>query len=548
MVGISRGLGVAIGLVTVGLAAGHAAAQRAGAFGDGGKGDVADGPVSAITAPEASGILFSETPDRAAPAALDDATVDLERPLYIFLADDPDFGQGSFAFFQINGSFAGFDFDPPFDALGTFGGAPPAPAPAGFFREGDNSVTAFVIGAGGFEILTASFTTLNAPPDLLDVLRDRGLDRFADAALAGGFGDLLEGPAEATVFAPSNDAIDGFLAGEGLTPQDLLADAGLARAVIGEHLVAGRFSSAALPLLEPRRTLGGSLLNPDAAPGDAVVINGAAFVTAPDVEASNGVLHEVDGVIVPPPSILATLADEGLTSFAAAAEAVGLGGALDAPGALTVLAPTNDAFEALAAGAGTTVEGLLADPDALAGVLDFHVAVGALDGATIELDGGLLTRSGEFATAAPSGAGLVINGEATVVGPDTFASNGFVHAIDAVLTPPTPVTPVLSYSLSADRGGALALDGAVVPSGEPLYVFLSTPEGAPPAFGPAFFFVNGISTGTDFEPPLDAVGSDPSGDALPLGEGVLIEGQNRAFVLDLGAGRIFEAAFTVAAP
>ena len=80
-------------------------------------------------------------------------------------------------------------------------------------------------------------------------------------------------------------------------------------------------------------------------------------------------------------------ADPNLSTLVEAADAAGIVATLDAPGEFTIFAPTNDAFAALPEG---TLEGLLADPDTLQGILFYHAAPGivlAEDQATNPPDG-----------------------------------------------------------------------------------------------------------------------------------------------------------------
>ena len=90
--------------------------------------------------------------------------------------------------------------------------------------------------------------------------------------------------------------------------------------------------------------------------GDKVFVNDAQVVLT-DVAASNGVIHVIDSVILPPADIIDTaLADERFSTLAAAIQAAGLVETLKGKGPFTVFAPTNDAFAKLPAG---TVEDLL---------------------------------------------------------------------------------------------------------------------------------------------------------------------------------------------
>jgi uncharacterized surface protein with fasciclin (FAS1) repeats len=158
-------------------------------------------------------------------------------------------------------------------------------------------------------------------------------------------------------------------------------------------------------------------------------------VIVPDVKASNGVIHVVDTVLLPENRTIVDIAveDGRFTTLVAALEAAGLVEALQAEGPFTVFAPTDEAFAALPDG---TVEGLLADTEALTGVLLYHVVDGKVMATqVIELDGQEVeTLSGEHVVVMIEDEVVKIN-EAQVVIPDIEASNGVIHVIDAVLVP-----------------------------------------------------------------------------------------------------------------
>lgn len=131
--------------------------------------------------------------------------------------------------------------------------------------------------------------------------------------------------------------------------------------------------------------------------------------------------------------IVDTAVDAGsFTTLVAAVQAAGLVDTLKGEGPFTVFAPTDDAFAALPEG---TVEGLLADPDALAAILTYHVVAGKV--MSTDLSDGMMaaTVNGAEVTIGTEG-GVTVNG-ANVVTADIEASNGVIHVIDAVILPPS---------------------------------------------------------------------------------------------------------------
>lgn len=114
----------------------------------------------------------------------------------------------------------------------------------------------------------------------------------------------------------------------------------------------------------------------------------------------------------------------------AAATAAGLVDTLKGDGPFTVFAPTDDAFGALPKG---TVEGLLADTDALTAVLTYHVVPGKVMSSDLSDGMSAKTVQGQEVMIKTSG-GVTVNG-INVVQPDVEASNGVIHVIDGVLLP-----------------------------------------------------------------------------------------------------------------
>jgi len=118
------------------------------------------------------------------------------------------------------------------------------------------------------------------------------------------------------------------------------------------------------------------------------------------------------------------------TTLVAAVEAAGLVDTLKGEGPFTVFAPTDEAFAALPAG---TLEALLADPEALAKILTYHVVAGKVMSG--DLTNGMMatTVNGANITIMTED-GVMVN-DANVIAADIEASNGVIHVIDTVLIP-----------------------------------------------------------------------------------------------------------------
>ena len=119
----------------------------------------------------------------------------------------------------------------------------------------------------------------------------------------------------------------------------------------------------------------------------------------------------------------------------------GLAGTLSAPGNLTVFAPTDGAFAALKKNDPALFQKVASDKTLLRAVLTYHVvgkripAVAATAAARKGLK--VKTLQGERIALSLSGRKIILNGSARVVTADVKASNGVIHAIDAVLVPPS---------------------------------------------------------------------------------------------------------------
>jgi uncharacterized surface protein with fasciclin (FAS1) repeats len=130
--------------------------------------------------------------------------------------------------------------------------------------------------------------------------------------------------------------------------------------------------------------------------------------------------------------ILETAAAAGtFTTLAAAIEAATLTETLSGEGPFTVFAPTDEAFAALPEG---TLEGLLADPEALAAILTYHIIAGEVMSAALTEGMTAATVNGAEVTFTLEG-GPRLNG-ANIIQADVDAANGVIHVIDAVILPP----------------------------------------------------------------------------------------------------------------
>ena len=266
-------------------------------------------------------------------------------------------------------------------------------------------------------------------------------------------GTLGNPDAMLTVFAPTDDAF-AMLGDLGL--DYLTADLDLLTNTLLYHVIDGAVDSIDAAAAYNQSV---TMINGDPAAvtiDDGMLMIGGAMVVTKDIVASNGIIHVIDAVLMPPSAGPAPLAVEasaaGFSTLVTAVEAAGLTeDLLDANANLTVFAPTNDAFAALPEGA---LDELLADPDALANVLGYHVYPDTVDSETaIALDGNAITMlNGESVAISVVDGNLFVN-DAQVIAADVDASNGIIHVIDQVLMP-TGVDSAALADFSGPFGGA----------------------------------------------------------------------------------------------
>jgi transforming growth factor-beta-induced protein len=246
--------------------------------------------------------------------------------------------------------------------------------------------------------------------------------------------ETLKGEGPFTVFAPTDAAFAALLADLGVSASYLLNHPQLAE-ILTYHVVAGKVMSTDLVDGMTPATVNGETITIDLDGG--VKVNDANVTTA-DVEASNGVIHIIDKVLIPSDFVLyPTVVDiavnnEGFSTLVAALTKANLVGALQGEGPFTVFAPTDAAFAALLAQLGVSAEYLLNHPQ-LSEILTYHVVSGKVMSGDL-VDGMTpATLNGETITIDLDG-GVMIN-DANVTAADLEAGNGVVHVIDKVLVP-----------------------------------------------------------------------------------------------------------------
>ena len=269
--------------------------------------------------------------------------------------------------------------------------------------------------------------------------------RFTTLVTALGAADLvgvLSGEGPFTVFAPTDDAFNNLPEG---TLDSLLADIPALTDVLLYHVVSGKVMAADVVGLNSAETVQGSSVGISVM-GESVMVDDANVIIT-DIEGSNGVIHVIDAVIIPPAEEVAAeevvaeepaqtvvdiaVADGRFTTLVTALGAADLVGVLSGEGPFTVFAPTDDAFNNLPEG---TLDSLLADIPALTDVLLYHVVSGKVMAADVVGLNSAETVQGSSVGISVMGESVMVD-DANVIITDIEGSNGVIHVIDAVIIP-----------------------------------------------------------------------------------------------------------------
>jgi uncharacterized surface protein with fasciclin (FAS1) repeats len=260
------------------------------------------------------------------------------------------------------------------------------------------------------------------------------------AAEAAGLVDALKAPGPFTVFAPTDAAFAALLAELNVSAGQLLANKDLLTQVLTYHVLAGAVPSSAITGVLTPATLNGKKLLITPLP-QGIAINFRAKVVAADVQATNGVIHVIDKVLLPPEDkpandiVSVAKAAGQFTTLLAAAERAGLVETLMGPGPYTVFAPTDRAFNTLLRRLRTTPEKLLSDPARLRRVLTYHVVPGKVTSDQLKRRNVAKTVNGRPIVIRKTSKTVTVNRTARVVQADIMASNGVIHVINRVLIP-----------------------------------------------------------------------------------------------------------------
>ncbi len=266
-----------------------------------------------------------------------------------------------------------------------------------------------------------------------------------------GLSDILAAAADdnanLTVFAPTNDAFAAVLTALGLSSIDEIPESVLLD-IVKYHILGSVAKSTDLES-KTYETLNGESVTVDLSNG--VKIDDANVALA-DIEATNGVVHVVDAVLLPSlyKSALGTIVEVPLfrksySVLTAALVKAELVSTLLSDGPFTVFAPDNDAFEAAGI---NSLDGL--SKEDLTPILLYHVLGAKVLSTGLPADGIVTTlNSGGYDKFFLSlGSSVYINGSSMITGVDIEKSNGVIHTINRTLMPPKQTVVEIAVALS----------------------------------------------------------------------------------------------------
>jgi uncharacterized surface protein with fasciclin (FAS1) repeats len=318
----------------------------------------------------------------------------------------------------------------------------------------------------------SAIPALAAPPyqadqDIVDIAAADGrFTTLVAAVQAAELVDTLKSEGPFTVFAPTDDAFNKLPDG---TIEALLNDIPALTDILLYHVVPGKVMAADVVTLSSADTALGKPVAIRVENGNVFVNDAQVIIT--DIEASNGLIHVIDTVLLPPADEPATMPETGavlqpemdivetavengsFTTLVAAVQAAELVDTLKSEGPFTVFAPTDDAFNKLPDG---TIEALLNDIPTLTDILLYHVVPGKVMAADVVTLSSADTALGKPVAIRVENGNVFVD-DAQVIITDIEASNGLIHVIDAVILPPADAPAALPETGAADASSTLSI-------------------------------------------------------------------------------------------
>lgn len=285
-----------------------------------------------------------------------------------------------------------------------------------------------------------------AAKNIVDIaVEDGRFTTLVAAVQAAGLAETLSSEGPFTVFAPTDDAFAALPEG---TLDSLLLPENKQQLtdILLYHVVPGKVMAADVAGLDGKTAdtaLEGKQIAIKVDMG-SVYLNENVKVITTDIEASNGVIHVIDAVLLPPSEeaaqgkmdIVDTAINDGrFTTLVTAVQAADLVDTLKGEGPFTVFAPTDEAFAALPEG---TLDSLLLpeNKQQLTDILLYHVVPGKVMSSDVVDLTSAPTVLGKDATIKVEDGKVFLNDKTQIIITDIETSNGVIHVIDSVLLPP----------------------------------------------------------------------------------------------------------------
>ncbi|XP_027865434.1 transforming growth factor-beta-induced protein ig-h3 [Xiphophorus couchianus] len=258
---------------------------------------------------------------------------------------------------------------------------------------------------------------------LLELAEDSSVSTATRLFVDAGLSSHLRGSEALTMLAPLNDAFKGRVT---MTP-DL-------RALMKNHLLKQQLSSKALYDGQQLQTLGGLTLRVFVYRNNLCIEN--ACIAAHDRTGRFATMFTLDKVLAPPTGTLMDVlkADERFSQLVGAIQTAGMTELLNQQGALTFFAPTDEAFRALPP---AELSRLLGNVDQLTAVLRLHLGEGLLVSGGISSHTRLAPLQGNKLELGVRNFTVYVN-KVPVVDADLMATNGVIHAVNAIIRPLAP--------------------------------------------------------------------------------------------------------------
>lgn len=284
-----------------------------------------------------------------------------------------------------------------------------------------------LVSAEAFQEKTIVETAIGAEP----------LSTLVAAVKQGELVETLSSKGPFTVFAPVNSA---FAKLPEETIKSLMEDENreALQNILKYHVVAGKVMAADVVKMDGKsaKTVQGQEVSIRVEDGKVYVND--SQVTKTDIVCSNGVVHLIDSVLLPPdkmPSIVeVAVGNEDFSTLVKLVKHAGLVETLSGEGPFTVFAPNNAAIAKLDK---ATVELLLSDEgkEKLGEILKYHVVAGKVMAAdVVGLKKAKSVQGGDIAIEVKDGK-VYLNGKTQVIATDIECGNGVIHVIDSVILP-----------------------------------------------------------------------------------------------------------------